>query len=104
MHSLGHGTDGGLVSPGSDDRWQRSGRTRGQRPGPIGEYHRTTPPGSTARRLVRTATLAVAEALARLGRDLPIRVVAGDRSADLAGVPPEVRMLPAARPPAGCPG
>ena len=32
-----------------------------------------------------------------LGRDLPIRVVADDRAADLAGIPPEVRMLPAAQ-------
>ena len=73
-------------------QWQDSW----DRPGPIGEYHRTTPPGVDRAALVRTATLAVAEALARLGRDLPIRIVAGDRSADLAAVPTEVRMLPAA--------
>ena len=70
------------------DSWDVLGRT--------GEYHRTTPPAIDRATLVRTATLAVAEAVARLGRELPIRVVAGDRSADLAGVPPEVRMLPAA--------
>jgi hypothetical protein len=63
--------------------------------GPIGEYHRTTPPAIDRTGLVRTATLAAAEALARLGRELPIRVIVGDRSAELAGVPPEVRMLPA---------
>ena len=64
-------------------------------PGPIGEYHRTTPPAIDRTGLVRTATLAAAEALARLGLELPIRVIVGDRSAELAGVPPEVRMLPA---------
>jgi hypothetical protein len=73
-------------------QWQDSW----DRLGPIGEYHRTTPPAADRATLVRTATLAVAEALARLGRALPIRVIAGDRSADLAGIPPEVRMLPAA--------
>ena len=72
--------------------------------GPTGEYHRTTPPAIDRTTLVRTATLAVAEALARLGRELPIRVVAGDRSADLAGVPPEVRMLPAAEAAGRLPG
>jgi len=81
-------------------QWQDSW----QRPGPIGGYHRRTPPGIDRARLVRTATLAVAEALARLGRDLPIRVVAGDRSADLAGVPPELRMLPAAHAAGRLPG
>jgi len=82
-------------------QWQDSW----QRPGPIGEYHRRTPPGIDPATLVRTATLAVAEALARLGRDLPIRVVAGDRSTDLAaGIPPEVRMLPAAQAAGRLPG
>ena len=81
-------------------QWQDSW----QRPGPTGEYHRRTPPGIDRATLVRTATLAVAEALARLGRDLPIRVVAGDRSTDLAGVPPEVRMLPAAQAAGRLPG
>gem|GEM_PF-1273508 len=81
-------------------QWQDSW----QRPGPIGGYHRRTPPGIDRARLVRTATLAVAEALARLGRDLPIRVVAGDRSADLAGVPPELRILPAAQAAGRLPG
>ena len=64
--------------------------------GPFGEYQRATPPAIDRSAVVGTATLAVAEALARLGRKLAIRIVADDRSADLAGVPPEVLMLPAA--------
>jgi len=64
--------------------------------GPVGEYQRATPSAIHRSAVVGTATLAVAEALARLGRELAIRVVADGRSADLAGVPPEVLMLPAA--------
>ena len=56
-------------------QWQDSR----DRPGPIGEYHRTTPPAIDRTGLVRTATLAAAEALARLGSELPIRVIVGDR-------------------------
>ncbi len=73
-------------------------------PHPTGEYHRRTPPAIDRSALARMATLAVAEALARLGRELPVRVIAGERSADLPGVPAEVRALPAAGAAARLPG
>ena len=59
------------------------------------EYRRSAPPGADRASVPRMATLAVAEVLARLGRELQLRVVVGERAADLAGVPAEIRALPA---------
>ena len=64
MHSLGHGYRWWPMCPQGETpvtvQWQDSW----DRPGPIGEYHRTTPPAIDRTGLVRTAVLAVAEALA----------------------------------------
>ena len=73
-------------------QWQEAGFPAAAIP----EYRRPLPPGADRSAVPRLAVLAVTETLARLGRDLPVRVVAADRSADLAGLPPGLRALPAA--------
>jgi amino acid adenylation domain-containing protein/thioester reductase-like protein len=68
------------------------------------EHRRTTPRGADRASIPRMATLAVGEALARLGRELPLRVIVGERAVDLAGIPAEIRALPAVEAGARLPG
>lgn len=60
------------------------------------QYRRPRPDPADRSSVVRSCVLAVAETLARLDRDLPVRLVAAGREADLAALPTGWRERPAA--------